>query len=85
MITENNVKRLENIVAHFAMEDYKRANPKRKISRKTGMLIHNPYSLSQQTNEAREMLRISRKENISQDEEETVKAYLLKMKMINNL
>ena len=68
MITENNVKRLENIVAHFAMEDYKRANPKRKISRKTGMPIHNPYSLSQQTNEAREMLRLSRKENISQDE-----------------
>ncbi len=85
MITENNIKRLENIVAHFAMEDYKRANPKKKIDRKTGLTIHNPYSLSPQTNEAREILKLSRKENISQDEEETVKAYLLKMKMINNL
>lgn len=37
MITENNVKRLESIVAKYAMQDYKRVNP---------YGTRKPYSLS---------------------------------------
>lgn len=81
MITENNIKRLDDLVAKYAMMDYKRANPKQKI-RKDGTVIHNPYSLSPLTNEAREMLQLARKENLTVEEEKTVKAYLLRMKMI---
>lgn len=77
MITENNIKRLENLVAKYAMQDYKRANPKPKINR-DGSIKHNPYTLSPLTNEAREMLQLARKENITTTEEEIVKAYLLK-------
>lgn len=80
MITENNIKRLDDLVAKYAMMDYKRANPKRKI-RKDGTVIHNPYSLSSLTNEAREMLSLARKENLSAEEENTIKAYLLRMKI----
>lgn len=81
MITENNIKRLDNLVAKYALMDYKRANPKRRIG-KDGTVKHNPYTLSPLTNEAREMLALSKKNDITQEEEETVKAYLLKQKMI---
>lgn len=81
MITENNLKRLDNLVAKYALMDYKRANPKRRI-RKDGTVKHNPYTLSPLTNEAREMLTLARKKDITQEEEEIVKAYLLKQKMI---
>ena len=81
MITENNLKRLDNLVAKYALMDYKRANPKRRI-RKDGTVKHNPYTLSPLTNEAREMLALARKKDITQEEEEIVKAYLLKQKMI---
>lgn len=77
MITENNIKRLENLVAKYAMQDYKRANPKPKINR-DGSIKHSPYTLSPLTNEAREMLQLARKEKITATEEEVVKAYLLK-------
>jgi hypothetical protein len=81
MITENNLKRLDNLVAKYALMDYKRANPKRRI-RKDGTVKHNPYTLSPLTNEAREMLTLARKKDITQEEEEIVKAYLLKQKII---
>lgn len=81
MITENNLKRLDNLVAKYALMDYKRANPKRRI-RKDGTVKHNPYTLSPLTNEAREMLTLARKKDITREEEEIVKAYLLKQKMI---
>ena len=75
MITKENIKRLDNLVKKYAFQDYKRANPHMKTR-------HNPYTLSPLTNEAREMLRLARKENITKEEEEEVKAYLLKKKMI---
>ena len=75
MITEENIKRLDNLVKKYAFQDYKRSNPHMKTR-------HNPYTLSPLTNEAREMLRLARKENITKEEEEEVKAYLLKKKML---
>ena len=79
-ITQKNIERLENIVAYYAMQDYKRANPKPKM-RKDGTVIHNPYSLSPLTNEARAMLAKAR----AGENEEEVKAYLLKHKMLYDL
>ena len=73
MITAKNIERLEKIVSHYAMQDYKQANPKRKF-RKDGTVIHNPYSLSDETNEAREILALAR----ARKEEERVKGYLLR-------
>lgn len=75
MITKENIKRLDNLVKKYAFQDYKRSNPHMKTR-------HNPYTLSPLTNEAREMLRLARKENITKEEEEEVKAYLLKKKML---
>lgn len=74
MITEENIKRLDDLVKKYAFQDFKRANPHMKMR-------HNPYTLSPLTNEAREMLNLARKENITKEEEEEVKAYLLKKKM----
>ena len=74
MITKNNIKRLENLVTKYALEDY---NPKPKMSR-NGSIKHNPYTLSPLTNEARKMLQLARRENVSIAEEETIKAYLLR-------
>lgn len=75
MITEKNIERLDNLVKKYAMQDYKRAAP--HWARR-----HRSYTLSPLTNEAREMLQLARKENITKEEEETVKAYLLKKKML---
>ena len=88
MITQKNVERLEKIVAHYAMQDYKQANPKRKI-RKDGTVIHNPYSLSDETNEAREILALALQlvgaAALGGPQEDLVKAYLLKHKMLYDL
>lgn len=79
-ITQKNIERLEDIVAYYAMQDYKRANPNPKM-RKNGTVIHNPYSLSPATNEARAMLASA----IAGENVEEVKAYLLKHKMLYDL
>jgi hypothetical protein len=81
-----NILRLEKIVAHYAMADFLRANPKNKRKiRKDGTYKHNPYSLSPLTNEAREILNLARqKENISKEDEARVKYYLLKHLFIND-
>lgn len=83
MITERNIERLDRLVAKYAYEDFRQANPlgKRRI-RKDGTVKHNPYSLSAKTNEAREMLIMARKKDITKEEEEIVKAYLLKQKLL---
>ena len=81
MITQKNIDRLDDLVGKYALMDYKRANPKRKI-RKDGTVKHNPYSLSPMTLEALEMLQLARKEELTYSEENAVKAYLLKKKLL---
>ena len=78
MITKDNIDRLDKLVAKYAMQDFLRVN-----TTKNGTIRkrHVPYSLSPLTNEAREMLILARKEDITTEEEEIVKAYLLKKKM----
>jgi len=85
MITPSNIERLDRIVAHYAMKDYLRANPKPKYDRKTGAPIRKPYTLSPETNEARAMLSLARSENLTPEQEEIVKAYLLKHKILFDL
>lgn len=79
LITKRNIERLENIVKHYAMIDYLRANRLKngKIRKK-----YRPYTLSPRTNEARGMLKISRKKEITKEEENIVKDYLLKAKLL---
>ena len=77
MITQENIERLDNLVKKYAKQDYERANPHPYFGRR-----HNPYTLSPLTNEAREMLQIALKENITKEEEESIKGYLLKKKML---
>lgn len=88
MITAKNIERLEKIVSHYAMQDYKQANPKRKF-RKDGTIIHHPYSLSDETNEAREILAIAKRlvgaDAIGGPQEDRVKAYLLRHKILFDL
>ena len=75
MITQENIERLDKLVKKYATQDYKRAAPHFAWG-------HRSYTLSPLTNEAREMLQLARKENITKEEEESVKAYLLKKKML---
>lgn len=88
MITQKNIERLEKIVSHYAMQDYKQANPKSEF-RKDGTVIHHPYSLSDETNEAREILTLARKLVGADDpggpQEDRVKAYLLRHKILFDL
>lgn len=79
MITDNNIKRLNSIVSELAMADYKRTNPHPRLL-KNGQWNHIPYTLSPNTNEAREMLQLANKVRSGKgtiQDEETVKAYLL--------
>ncbi len=80
MITPKNIEFLEKIVARLAMKDYKQANPKR-IVRSDGSIKRNPYSLSCETMEAREMLNLARRGQ----NEESVKAYILKWKLLGDV
>lgn len=50
-----------------------------------GESAHNSYSLSPETNQAREMLHLAHKKNITAEEENTIKSYLLKKKMVEDL
>ena len=81
MITENNIVRLEKLVSKYAKMDYNRANPKGVKLYKDGRTSYKPYSLSPLTNEAREMLQLAQKDDISLEEESIVKSYLLSKKL----
>ena len=83
MITERSLARLYNLVAKYAYQDILVANKKRI---KRGSKTHAPYSLSDATNEAREMYQLALKgDRITPDEENRVKAYLLKKNMLGEL
>jgi len=81
MITENNITRLKKLVGKYAKMDFNRANPKGVKMYKNGETNYKPYSLSPLTNEAREMLQLAQKDNISPEEENIVKSYLLNKKI----
>ena len=82
MITQNNIDNLYKISSNLAKKDYLAMNPKNK----NGMSKykkHRPYSLSDETIEATELLKIAYKlSKVTKEEEEQIKSYLLKIKMI---
>ena len=80
MITQENISRLERIVAHYAMQDYQQANQKPAFDR-NGNPKRKPYSLSYATMQARDMLH----DAVSGKNEEEIKAYLLHQKLLYDL
>ena len=73
MITSQNLQNLYNITANLAYKDYRAMNPK-------GGKKHRPYSLSGETREALELYALARTTDLSREDEERIKAYLLKIK-----
>jgi hypothetical protein len=77
------IKDLNDIISKYALQDYLKVNYKngKKKSKK-----HIPYSLSDNTTEARDILKLiygKKKEDISTEDEEIVKGYLLKYKLLD--
>lgn len=80
MITQNNIDNLYKIASNLSMKDYLRMNPKKRSV--NGYPKHVPYSLSGETIQATEHLKTAQKQEITREEEEEIKAYLLKIKLI---
>lgn len=82
MITQTNIDNLYKISSNLSMKDYLIMNPKDKNG-KPKYRTHRPYSLSDETIEATELLKIAYKEqDVTIEEEEQIKGYLLKIKML---
>ena len=84
-ITDGNRKFLSEMVARLAFKDFYQANKgniEKPSRRKDGTKQYKPYSLSNETNEAREMLKIANKLENTPEEVESVKAYILKAKIL---
>ena len=83
-ITDGNRKFLSELVARISFKDFYQANKdiiEKPSRRKDGTKQYKPYSLSEETNEAREMLKIANKLESTPEEVESVKAYILKAKL----
>ena len=78
MITEKNIDNLYRITSNFSYRDYMAVNSNNKTKHVK------PYSLSDDTKEALNLLKIAQKpqQDITQNEEEQIKAYLLKIKLV---
>ena len=89
MITGNNIVDLNNIVLNLAykdsMEAYKKsARYKKGRYTKTGKeRKFEGYKLSDETEEAFNLLTLATSGEISKEDEEIIKAYLLKTKLLN--
>ena len=73
---------LYNIVSNYAMQDYKNANYDKSGKRKSKK--HIPYTLSQDTEEAKRLYNIvfcNDPENITPEQEEEIKLYLLSYRL----
>ena len=84
-ITDGNRKFLSELVARLAFRDFYQANKEnidKTSRRKDGTKPYTPYSLSEETNEAREMLHIAQKLENTPEEVEIVKAYIIKAKLL---
>ena len=88
--TYNKIKEnLFKVTSYYALQDYNRANPDFKRYTKTGKYRHpKPYSLSDSTEEARETYNImffNTNETLTQEQEEQIKGYLLRIKMTTDI
>lgn len=81
-ITDSNKKFLYDLTAARSMDDFIKTNPDFKPFTKTGKPRQaKSYSLSDKTLEALEMYKTAIKKDITEDEIETVKAFILKNKL----
>jgi len=80
MITENNIDNLYRIVSNLSWKDFKQANPKPKMNSK-GETNYKPYFLSDETQEAQRFYSMSIRTNVTREQEEQIKIYLLKIKL----
>ena len=82
MITQTNIDNLYKISSNLSKKDYLSMNPRDKNG-KPKYKKHHPYGLSDETIEATELLKIAYKRTeVTREEEEQIKGYLLKIKMI---
>lgn len=80
MITKENRKTIERIHSINCMRDYRNYSPL-TLRGRLKYKKYRPYTLSDESLESLEMLRIVIKEKQNKEEIETVKAYLLKRKL----
>lgn len=74
------IKDLEAILSNLAYKDFKQANPKPRMSR-NGWRIHKAYNLSEETQKALKMLYRATKRDVTAEDEEAIKAFLLPYRM----
>ena len=73
MIMPKTIDNLYRIASNLSYKDYRAVN-----NGKQKKFV--PYSLSDDTREADEYLKIAQKENVSIEEEESIKAYVMKIR-----
>jgi len=78
MITENNKKVLNNIIANLSYDEYYKANFKNGKQYKK----HRAYSLTDEILQAVELLKIANNQEITKDQEEEIKAFLLRYNLL---
>lgn len=70
------IRDLEAILSNLSYKDFKQANPKPRMGR-NGRRIHRVYSLSSETEKALEMLYRAVKDDITAEDEEIIRGFLL--------
>lgn len=82
-VTDGNRKFLSEYVARLAFQDYYAANKHnmKKRTRKDGTRPYTPYSLSYETEEARDIYAIACKADHTPEEVEIVKTFCLRAKL----
>ena len=81
MITNKNIKNLNNIIGNLSYDEYYKANYKNGKKYKK----HRQYILTDEIEKALELLRLTANDNIKIEDEEKVKAFLLKYKITNEI
>lgn len=83
MITKSNIDNLYKIVSNLSFSDYEMARGRLKVKKdKFKMFKDFSYSLSGETLDALEIYKLACKNNISKQDKERVKAFLLKVKIV---
>jgi len=80
MITENNIDNLYRITSNLSFKDYTDQLNAHKKQNKGRVRTDFSYSLSSETLEALEMYKTACKQDITTDQEEEIKTYLLKIR-----
>jgi len=81
MITEQNKDNLYRITSNLSFSDYQIALNRYKQHHKNIRYADFSYSLSSETIEAKEFYGMACKQDITIDQEEEIKAYLLKIRL----